>query len=56
MSNDINNDISTMYTKNQNQKAGRKGYGAWKIEKETVIPSAAYVAYILQPRKRGKNK
>lgn len=52
----MSNNISTMYTKNQNQKAGRKGYGAWKTEKETVIPSAAYVAYILQPRKRGKKK
>lgn len=52
----MSNNISTMYTKSQNQKAGRKGYGAWKTEKETVIPSAAYVAYILQPRKRGKKK
>lgn len=52
----MSNNISTMYTKNQNLKAGRKGYGAWKTEKETVIPPAAYGDYILQHRKRGKNK
>ena len=49
----MSNNISTMYTKNQNLKAG---YGAWKTEKETVIPPAAYGDYILQHRKRGKNK
>lgn len=52
----MSNDISTMYTKNKNQKAGRKGYGAWKTEKETVISPASYGDYILQHRKRGKNK
>lgn len=49
-------DISSMYTKDQNKKAGRRGYLSWKHEKVTIIPSAAYVAYILQPRKRGKKK
>lgn len=30
----MSNNISTMYTKSQNLKAGRKGYVAWKTEKE----------------------
>lgn len=33
----MSNNISTMYTKSQNLKAGRKGYVAWKTEKETAI-------------------
>lgn len=49
----MSNDISTMYTKSKNVKAGRKGYGAWKKEKLTDISSAAYGDYILQHRKRG---
>ncbi len=48
--------ISTMYTKSQNQKAGRRGYACWKTEKETVISPAAYGDYILQRNKRGKKK
>ena len=52
----MSHDISTMYTKDQNQKAGRKGYGMWKNEKETSIKPSYYGDYILQHRKRGKNK
>ncbi len=52
----MSNDISTMYTKDKNQKAGRKGYAAWKTEKETAISPAAYGDYILQHRKRGKKR
>lgn len=48
----MSNNISTMYTKSQNLKAGRKGYTGWKTEKETVISPAAYGDYILQKRKR----
>lgn len=29
----MSNNIHTMYTKDQNQKAGRKGYYNWKGEK-----------------------
>ena len=35
-------------------KAGRKGYGFWKREKETAISPAAYGDYVLQRRKRKK--
>ena len=49
-------DISSMYTKDQNMKAGRKGYGMWKREKEIAISPAAYGDYVLQNRKRGKRK
>lgn len=52
----ISNDISTMYTKDKNQKTGRKGYGMWKHEKEKSIKPSDYGDYILQHRKRGKNK
>ena len=52
----MSNDISTMYTKDKNQKTGCKGYGMWKYEKEKSIKSSDYGDYILQHRKRGKNK
>ena len=44
----MSNDISSMYTKDQNKKAGRRGYLSWKHEKVTIIPPAAYGDYILQ--------
>ena len=49
----MSNDISTIYTRSKNMKAGRKGYGAWKREKLTNISPAAYGDYISQHRKRG---
>lgn len=52
----MSNNISTMYTKDKNKKAGRKGYANWKTEKETVISPVAYGDYILQHRKRGKKR
>ena len=52
----MSNDISSMYTKDQNKKAGRRGVGWWKQEKVTVIPPAAYGDYILQDRRRGKKR
>ena len=52
----MSNNISTMYTKDQNQKAGRKGYYMWKREKEMSIRPSDYGDYILQHRKRGKRK
>ena len=52
----MSNDISTMYTKNENQKTGRKGYYMWKREKEMSISPSDYGGYILQHRKRGKKK
>ena len=52
----MSNDISTMYTKDQNKKAGRTGYIGWQTEKEVAISPAAYGDYILQSKKRGKKK
>lgn len=52
----MNNDISTMYTKDKNQKTGRKGYFRWQDEKEKAIRPSDYGDYILQRRKRGKRK
>lgn len=47
----MGNDISTMYTKDKNLKAGRKGYGMWKREKEVSISPAAYGDYIRRKKK-----
>ena len=52
----MSNNISTMYTKSQNLKAGRKGYAAWKTEKDTAISPAAYGDYILQHKKKEVRK
>ncbi len=52
----MSNDIFTMYTKDKNQKAGRRGYGMWKHEKETSIRPSDYGNYILQRKKRSKKK
>ena len=38
----VSKDISTMYTKQKNKKAGRRGYGNWKREKEDVISPKQY--------------
>lgn len=50
----MGNDISTMYTKDKNLKAGRKGYGMWKREKDVSISPAAYGDYIVQHKRRKK--
>ena len=50
----MSNDISTMFTKDQNTKAGRKGFFDWKGVKITAISPAAYGNYILQNKRRGK--
>ena len=52
----MSNDISTMYTKSKNVKAGRKGYVGWQVEKEKAIRPSDYGDYILQRRKRGKRR
>ena len=39
----------------QNKRLGDKG-GVWKFEKEKSIKPSDYGDYILQHRKRGKNK
>lgn len=36
----MSNNISTMYTKDKNQKAGRKGYVNWKTEKRNCYISS----------------
>lgn len=46
-------DISTMFTKEENKKNGRFGYGLSTREKEDVISPAQYGAFL---QKRGKRK
>lgn len=48
----MSKDISTMYTKDQNIKTGRKGYAMWKREKETNLSPSTYGGYILQRKRR----
>ena len=43
-------DILTKYTKEKNEKCGRKGYYGFKREKETVISPKEYGMF-LQKRK-----
>lgn len=50
----MSNDISTQYTKESNKKHGRKGYGMWKVEKETVISPKQYGMFLCE--KRGKRR
>lgn len=52
----MSNDISTMYTKEQNKQNGRRGWIGWCAEKETCIEPSKYGEYILKHRKRGKRK
>lgn len=42
----MSNDISTMYTKDRNNTAGRKGYCMWKHEKETKISPKEYGMFL----------
>lgn len=49
------NDISTMYTKERNNTAGRKGYVMWKRERENNISPKEYGMF-LNSRKRGRRK
>lgn len=44
-----------MYTKEQNLKAGRMGYGRWKSEMEVVIRPADYGFYLLSKKKGGRS-
>jgi hypothetical protein len=45
-------DIFTMYSKEQNKTAGRRGYSGWKFEKVDIIRPADYGRY-LRERKGG---
>lgn len=46
-------DISTMFTREENKKNGRLGYGLATREKEDVISPAQYGAFL---QKRGRRK
>ena len=46
-------DISTTFTKEENKKNGRLGYGLATREKDTIISPAQYGVFLL---KRGKRK
>lgn len=53
----MSNDITTLYTREQNQKTGRKGYGYWKQENVSAISPAQYGAFVTARRKqRGRRK
>ena len=46
-------DISTMFTKEENKKNGRLGYGLATREKDTIISLSQYGAFL---QKRGKRR
>lgn len=48
----MSNDISTPYTKYCNETEGRKGYYAFKDEKETVIPPKQYGMFLADRKRR----
>lgn len=45
-------DISTLYTKEENKKNGRKGYLFWKRENDTAIPVNRFGEFL--QKRRGK--
>lgn len=49
----MSKDISTIFTKEKNERCGRKGYFGFKREKETVITPKDYGMF-LQKRKYKK--
>lgn len=46
----MSKDISTEYTKEKNEKCGRKGYCGFKREKETIISSKEYGMFLNKRR------
>lgn len=50
----MSKDISTQYTKEQNKKCGRKGYGLWKYEKQDIISPKDYGMFLQRKRKKGQ--
>lgn len=52
----MSNDISTPYTKYCNKEEGRKGYCAFKDEKETVIRPKQYGMFLADMKKRRRNR
>lgn len=49
-------DISTMLTREKNQKCGRKGYMDFKREKEDIISPAEYGAFLQKRGKKCRNR
>ena len=47
----MSNDISTMFTKQQNVRTGRKGYAYWKREKISSIRPYDYGSYVISKKK-----
>ena len=50
----MSKDISTQYTKIENKQNGRRGYGMWKEEKETVISPKDYGMFLQERKNRLK--
>lgn len=50
----MSKDISTIYTRYQNNNTGRRGYGFWKETKDTIITPKDYGMF-LQCRRKNRN-
>ena len=48
----MSKDIPTEYTKEKNERCGRKGYCGFKREKETVISPKEYGMFLQNRRSR----
>lgn len=48
----MSKDITTEYTKTKNKEDGRRGYGGWKYEKESIISPKDYGMFL--QRKKGR--
>lgn len=48
----MSNDISSQYTKDRNITAGRRGYGAWKQEKENEISPKNYGMFLAKKKEK----
>lgn len=50
----MSNDISTMYSKEQEKSCGRRGYVGWKADKEQNISPRNYGEFINKKRRKSK--
>ena len=48
----MSKDISTLFTKEENQKNGRRGYLDWKREKEAIISPRDYGMFVQGKRRK----
>lgn len=48
----MSKDITTKYTEERNKKCGRRGYGMWNHEKETIISPKNYGIFLQEKNRK----